>query len=320
VGEERAAARPGREASGASELLAGDFNALEPGPRGDFLAEWAFFDVDGDGVAETKWPRIRMVRHASRPELARLQAGEPEKIADEGLIEVIWAVLPAHPGTTDKAARAEGILWRGERIFGPPRGADVSIFDKKYLSATGVPRPGSTQEVTDGVLWVGLEFATQTSILDDGWKLGGEMQDCVASWDGWGRKRPNSDRHTWNDPSRFQATARETPILPRRARVEIEFERPKQFKLRTHLARFVATQDGGIDLDDGARVPQDRGAFVLIDSEWMQITSVTGDTAGVVRGARGTTPAAHEAGAIVHWGNTVVREIPIGMHRDAWNL
>jgi type II secretory pathway pseudopilin PulG len=313
------------EASGASELLAVDFNALEPGPRGDLLAEWAFFDTDGDGIPETKWPRIRMVRHASRAEFARLQAGQDEKIQDEGLLEVIWTVLPAHGGALDKNSRAEGILLRGERIYGAPRGADISIFDPKYLSSAGVPRPGTTQEVTDGVLWIGMEFASQTSILDPlaangGWKLGGELGDCLACWDAWGRNRPNSERHSWNDPSVFQAKARETPLLPRRARVEIEFERPKEFKLRTHLAHFLSAQDGGIEIDDGTRLPQDPGSFVLLDAEWMEITAITGGTAGVKRGARGTVPAPHEAGTLVHYGRTVVREIPIGVHRDVWGL
>ena len=74
------------EATGVSELLAADLVALEPGPRGDLLAEWVFFDHDLNGTAETKWPRVRMVRHASPAELARLQAGEQAdaRLAGEG--------------------------------------------------------------------------------------------------------------------------------------------------------------------------------------------------------------------------------------------
>ena len=35
------------ESAGVVELLATDLAGLEPGPRGDLLAEWAFFDTDG---------------------------------------------------------------------------------------------------------------------------------------------------------------------------------------------------------------------------------------------------------------------------------
>ena len=63
------------ETSGVLELLAEDFWALEPGARGDVLCEWVLSDVDVDGVKETPWPRMRMVRNASPAELQRMQAG-----------------------------------------------------------------------------------------------------------------------------------------------------------------------------------------------------------------------------------------------------
>lgn len=309
------------EASGVSELFAADLDALEPGARGDLLAEWVFFDADGDGTSETKWPRVRLVRHASDAEVARMQAGlaPDERIAGEGLIEVVWAVLPAHKGSRDRSLLSIGGVWRGERVYGPERGADVSFFDKRYLSSGGVPRPGSTHEVSSGCLWIGMQFATQTSLLDKGWKVGREPGDTVASWDAWMRGRPEADRHVWNDPAAFLPEPSDAPLLPRRVRLELEFERMADLKRRTRLSAYCGQQEGALEVEDGRRLP-DAGAFVLIDAEWMQVTGVTGDSLGVRRAQRGTPAAAHEAGALVHFGRPTVREVPIATHREDWDL
>ena len=307
------------EALGVGELCARDLDALEPGPRGDLLAEWVFFDTDGDGVAETKYPRVRMVRHASAAELARLQAGETEKLLGEGLVEVIWAVLPGHAGEPDKDLRALGLFWRGERVYGPARDADVSFFDPKYIGAGGAPRPGSTNEVSSSVLWVGMQFATQTSLLGDGWKLGRELGDCVPSWDAWGRGRANVERHAWNDPAAFLPKASDTPLLPRRVRLEFEFERQNDFKRRTRTLRYVGAQDASFEVDDPEKVAP-AGGFVMIDAEWLQVTSVLGSAVSARRGQRGTKAAGHEPGAMLHWGPRMVREVPIATHREDWDL
>jgi hypothetical protein len=308
-------------ATGIAELCAADLDALEPGPRGDFLAEWAFFDHDGDGLAETKWPRVRMVRHASPAELARLQAGElrEQRLAGEGLIEVIWTVLPAAPGTRDKDLRPHGRFWRGERIYGPNRGADVSMFDAKFLSQGGAPRPGAAQEVSAGILWVGMRFATQTSILHEGFELGVEADDALASWDAWRRKRPDASRHFWNDESDFLPRVSDAPLLPRRVLLEFEVERESEFKRRTRVRGYFGPQDSSFDVDDDAKLPEP-GAHLLLDSEWMLLVSVSGRSASVKRGQRGTQAAPHEAGTLVHFGRATAREVPIATHREDWGL
>ncbi len=307
------------EAVGVGELCARDLDMLEPGPRGDLLAEWAFFDTDGDGVAETKYPRVRMVRHASQVELARLQAGETEKQAGQGLIEVIWTVMPAYARSQEKDKRALGLLWRGERIWGAAREADVSFFDDKYFSSAGVPRPGTTNEVSSNILWMGMEFATQTSLIHDGWKMGREIDECAPNWDAWGRGRANALRHEWNDAAKFLPKAGDTPLLPRRVRLSFEFERTNDFKLRARTLRYVGAQDGGFEVDDATRVGA-QGGYILIDSEWMQVTSTLANTVSVRRAQRGTQAAPHDAGLLIHWGTAMVREVPIATHREDWDL
>jgi len=304
------------ESSGVAELFAADLAALEPGPRGDLLAEWVFFDTDADGVAETKWPRIRLVRHASPADLARLQAGTAQKVLGQGLLEVIWTVLPAQRATREPERRAEGLLWRGERIVGSE---GLSVFDEKFLSSSGVPAAGAVTEVTGGMLWLGMQLASPTSVLSDGWSIGREIDDCTASWDAWGKRRPNAERHVWNDPGTGLPPARGRPLLPRRARIELEFEHAKDLKRRTRLVHLATPTDGGLEVDDPSRLPA-AGGHVLVDAEWMRIVSITRDGAAVERGQRGTSPAAHEVRALVHFGTPSVREVPIALVQEDWDL
>jgi hypothetical protein len=307
------------QSSGISELLASDLDALEPGPRGDLLAEWVMYDVDGDGTNDTKWPRLRLVRHASDAELARLQAGEEHKLVGEGLIEVAWAVTPAYPGTRNLDERALGLLWRGERVYGPARGADLSLFDSKSYGVGGRPRVGAAHAVTSGVLWFGLTFATTTSDLRTGWKLGVGVEHCPANWDAWTRGRPDADRHAWNDASAYVPKAAQTPVLPRRVRLELELESPADFKRRTRLSRFCGPQEGVLEVDNSERLPAP-GGHVLLNGEWMELVSVTGGTVSVRRAQRGTKAAHHDSGSLVHYGRMLVREVPIAQHRGEWGL
>ena len=322
------------ETSGVLELLAEDLAVLEAGRRGDFVGEWVLFDTDGDGLTETKWPRLRMVRNASPAELQRLQGPpDPDAIRDpadevrpEGLIEVIWAVLPtggalANVGSTEREFSAEGYLWRGERIYGPDRGADVSFFADGFIGSTGLPRAGTLNEVTGSVLWLGVRYATQTSLIrpeDGGWRLDGGLAGVTAAWDAWGRGRPDAERHYWNECD-LGAPSPGRARLPRRVRLELELEHAADLKRRTRLAEALDSKSSGVSLVDGERLP-DPGGFVLIGGEWMELVSVSGELATVRRGARGTAPAQHEAGALVHYGRTSVREVPVGTFREDWDL
>lgn len=306
------------EGSGVTELLAADLSSLEPGPRGDLLCEWVFHDTDGDGVSESKWPRLRLVRNASPRELALHQAARPDerKELGEGLLEVVWVVLPARARSNERDLRAEGFLWRGERLYGSSEG--ISVFDDAYFSTTGRPAAGAVSEVTGGVLWLDLAFATQTSSLADGWESGG-LGGVTPSWDAWLLERANFERHVWNEFGAGMPEVDERPLMPRRVRITLEIERTKDLKRRTRSLTQVGPEDTAFAVDDGRRLPEP-GAFVLLDAEWMQVVSTSGERLSVKRGARGTTPAPHEPGALVHHGMRVVREVPIATHQEDWNL
>ncbi len=316
------------QAASVADLFAHDLRGLENGVQGDLVLEWVRFDTDGDGVAETNWPRLRLVRQGSSAEVARLQedlqresgaprtADAPARVlrAAPGLIESIWLVAPA--SLTDADARAEGILWRGERL--QDDATTKSFFAPDFMGSSGRPPAGATEELSGGVLWMQVLCAAQTSVVHERWHLGLEPGDATASWDAWAKDRPDASAVAWNQPHPGVRPAHGRPALPRRVRLELEVERESDRTRRTRLLDQVDAADGRLALDDGSRLPEP-GACVRIDAEWMQLSSVDGDSAAVVRGVRGTTPRSHARGALVHWGAPLTRELTVTTCREDWN-
>jgi hypothetical protein len=316
------------QAASVADLFAHDLRGLESGVQGDLVLEWVRFDTDGDGVSESKWPRLRLVRQAASAEVARLveeqqresrQPSTPDEDprvlrAAPGLVETIWLVAPA--SLVDADARAEGILWRGERLVDDA--STQSFFAPDFLGGSGRPPAGATEELTTGVLWMQVLCAAQTSVVNQGWRIGSEPAEAAAAWDAWGRERPDASAVAWNQKHSGWTPARGRPALPRRVRLELEFERASDRTRRTRLVEAADQADSRLVLDDGSRMPQP-GAFVLIDAEWMELTSVDGDAAAVTRGARGTTPRTHAIGALVHWGAPLAREVVVTTCREDWN-
>jgi type II secretory pathway pseudopilin PulG len=316
------------QASTVSDLLARDLLGLEGGPRGDFVAEWVTFDTDGDGVAETKWPRLRFVRQASAADVGRLEAEKKDEAEEAGgapatsvragldLAEVVWLVVPA--SLTEKDARAEGVLWRGERLV--TDASTKSFFAPDFFGRSNRPPAGATDEVGGGLLWLGTLLATQTSIVHDGWKTGPDLDCAATSWDAWSRGRPEVEAHPWNEPGAGQPRVRSRPLLPRRVRFEMEFERESDRVRRTSLAARVEVADADFQVDDAEKIPREEGAFVLVDAEWMRVLSVEGRSVAVKRGERGTKVVEHLRGTMVHYGQRLVREISVATYREDWNL
>jgi hypothetical protein len=106
-------------------------------------------------------------------------------------------------------------------------------------------------------------------------------------------------------------------VLPRRVRIDLEFERPTDRDRRTRLTEPIELGEARLRVDDGQRLPP-VGSHVLIDSEWMKILSVDADTCTVARGQRGTAPLSHAAGAMVHFGEALSREVVVLTSREDW--
>ncbi len=337
------------QAAVVTDLLVKDLRGTESGPRGDLLVEWVLFDTNGDGIKETKWPRIRLVRQASGAEVARIkrdarlaeEARARARTRDRGAttptggmapvatgevvqiersspeqIEVVWMVVPA--SLTDKDARSEGIVWHGERLV-----TDLStrsFFDPQFFGASNLPPGGETELVTGGVLWMNVMLAAQTSVVHGGWKLSSDLSGAATSWDAWTKERPDATLHPWNEKQSGMPAARGRPVLPRRVRIELEFERPIDRIRRTRLVEAIGNQETVLRVDDGRAMPFEPDSYVLVDAEWMKVESIDGGRVVVRRGQRGTTPINHDTGVIVHWGMRMVTETTVATYREDWGL
>ena len=308
-----------------ADLMAEDLRGIEGGEPGDLLAEWVRFDTDGDGIAEAKWPRLRMVRALSAADTERVLArsspperGKFEKSAPSAaLSEVIWLVAPA--SVRDREARAEGRLWRGERLTSDAR--TKSFFAPDFMGTSNQPPGGVTDEVSDGVLWLAWMFATPTSVVHDAWELGTDARDAATAWDAWSLGRPDREAHPYNAPRADEPAGgaqTERPRLPRRVRIEIELERASDRARRTFLSEAAEQGDAALVVDDASRLPRSEEAFVLVDAEWMRLGAIDGDRAAITRAERGTQRARHEKGAMVHYGFRHVRDVRLAAAREEW--
>ena len=294
------------------DLLAHDLASIEAGPRGDLLADWTTFDLDGDRTPGAPMQRLRLVRRPTRTELIRMGP----RAAQSDLVEVVWALLPNAEGAPGES-RSVGFLFRGERPVGE-EGTD-SVFEPGFFSATGKPPAGSMNLVTGGVLWFETDFASQTSVVHDGWSIGDRAWDCAMSWDGWSKARPDLDRSSLNAPAAALPKADELPILPRRVKFRFEVERLEDLKWRTRLTAPVDKRSTELRVADTERIPEP-GSMILIDEEWMEVRSVSAGAVGVRRGVRGTEPRQHDPGRLVHYGWPVEREVTVPLYREDWDL
>jgi len=299
------------------ELLASDVYALEGGPRGDLVGDWGLQDVDRDGIAGAPRARLRLVRHLDAAGLQRLatDAGQgPEETFDRGLAEVGWALLP---GSADPDLRPQGVLCRGVRLLDDA--GSPSFFEPRFFGVGGKPQPGSMSELTGGVLWFELWFASQTSVVHEGWQVGDRLADCSSSWDAWGKGRADATVSVFNRPAAGMPQAKESPLLPRRVRIALELERPADLRLRTRLVGALDQEATQFQVKDGRKLPP-AGALILIDEEWMKVVSVHDGRVAVERARRATRAAVHPSDSLVHHGWRSERDITVDMTREDWDL
>ncbi len=293
--------------SGVLELLGRDLTAIEGGPRGDLVGDWWTFDVDGDAVAGAPFARLRLVKRPSPAELVRRFPGR----IDGDLVEVTWALMPEPDGG------GLGMLLRGERLVGDDQ--RLSIFDPAFFNQAGKPPAGALELVTGGVLWFECDFASQTSVVNDGWTLGDKPDDCATAWDAWARGRPDLARSVFNAPAAALPSPDERPILPRRGRGRRELERQDDVIRRARLRMPATQEDSRLEVDEGDRLPP-AGTLVLVGEEWMEVLSLDGDRASVKRARRGTTARPHAEGETVHYGWVIEREVSVPLYREDWDL
>ncbi|HED65711.1 MAG TPA: hypothetical protein ENJ09_09175 [Planctomycetes bacterium] len=315
----------------ALDLIARDLRTLEGGPRGDLVADWKRFDLDRDGNASLALPRLRLVRQADAADL--LRAGAQEAVdasqADslesgggalevdphaKGVLQVVWMLVPSRSSAPDERALSE--LVRGERRL---EDEGLDFFDPGFFATGGKPPAGSVELVTGGVLWLEFLFAAKTSVIEDGWNVGTGLADCSQSWDAWGRERPDTEETFLNQGAAGMQSAPDHAALPRRVRIVLEIERPRDLRARTRIESALDAEINELAVGDERRLPGP-GGFVLIDEEWMEILSTGRGYAIVKRARRGTRATLHDAGALIHHGERLVREVPIATAREDWKL
>jgi hypothetical protein len=262
-----------------------------------------------DGVRETKWPRLRLVRQASGGEVARIPArhaarGRDEAGSNDGEVvqvepaspsqlEVVWMIAPS--STSDKDARSVGILWRGERL--------VTDSGRSRSSRTTSSARRTCPRRRDAGSHRRLAVVQRPARVADDERarrleaLAANSRARPTSWDAWSKDRPDASMHPWNERQLGVPVAKQRPSLPRRARVELEIERPIDRIRRTRTLDAIDNQTVVLRVDDGRSVPLEPDAHVLIDAEWMKVVSVDGGRVVVERAQRGTTAVRHDKGA-----------------------
>lgn len=245
------------------------------------------------------------------------EVGHPEQLSrppvGPGLIEVVWCILP---DGKDPDTRESGVMYRAER---PLEALDeTSYFSPGFFDGAERPPAGELEVVTGGILWCGLELATQTTLLDEGWKIGPQLSDACASWDAWSGDRPDTAIHIWNEAGAGMPRAQGIPLLPRRVRFEFEFEGPKERLRRPRLVEAFDAVATSFDVSNGAQLPE-VGRYVLIGAEWMKVNGVRDDHLTVKRGQRGTAAVNHMVDEMIHHGVPVATEVPIRVHVGVWN-
>ena len=206
------------------------------------------------------------------------------------------------------------MLWRGERLLDD---GSTSFFADKFFNSGGKPTPGSLEYVTGGVLWFEPSFASQTSIVHTEWKLGKKLEDCGSGWDAWGKQRGDLEVSDLDAVPAGMGTPGELPLFPRRVRVALELERPKDLRFRTRLSLGMEHDGNEIAVQDSEKLPP-AGSMILIDEEWMEVGDRGRGYAFVKRGRRGTLPRAHPSGALIHYGMRLEREFLIPVSRESW--
>lgn len=259
------------------------------------------------------------------------QAEKGELRATAGVMEVFWTAVPE--SADDLAVMT---LYRG--VVSPVGQPEQTFFPSKVAgdpSARGPQERGPVtlkeiqarcRPVLSGVLYFGVEFwSRRTETWDPTiqppkgplqvWDSTRGILRKGKGTDGfWFAKAEGSlDRPTLDDPT--------DDTFPRRMRVTFVAEESGQ-AARTGTLMAPLSADGTfIELSDTRFIPatDTTQRFVKIGDEWIQFTSADGPRlTGCKRGVRGTAPSAHEPGARVHYGRTVVRDIAIPTARDAY--
>jgi len=109
-------------------------------------------------------------------------------------------------------------------------------------------------------------------------------------------------------------------VFPQRVRLTLVLERDEGNATTGVLAEELSLTGTTLTLASAKLLDDEqRPDFVLVEGEWLGVTAIDGRKLSVTRGARGTRPAQHAAGAKVHTGRRFDRVVELPCGRENWN-
>lgn len=259
----------------------------------------------------------------SREDMALGQGAAPDTSASE-LLEILYAVIPEGDSG---GLEYSGKLVRAERVY--RAGSQPVLMRADAFNSRGIPDPTTAREVARGVLWMRPLMATQTTRVippetpkdPAAWGTGRQsLRDAATSWDAWGRGRPSREITDWNDPAPGMPQPGLKPLLPRRIRLELEMQRQSDYKRAPELIDPLDETTSAFEVTSGRRMTRAVGRHVMVGGEWMQVTTVQGDTITVRRSTRSTKARSHPSGTKVLFGSLATIDLPVAMYEDDWRV
>ena len=310
-------------ANSAFELLATDLRdawAGTPGTAlpGALLCTWRPEDDDKDGEPERRIPLLRFTRlcheQAGLEWLARAGdvAGGQESVA--GLQPQDPTTLRPTGGLAESlytlAARAGAPLPALLRVVHTPAGGERSLLDpeleqqKERLLSDAAP-------AADDVLYFGVEF------WGPGTTAWGPDGRCYTAWDSTRGIIPPADEGFPFGVGPASRADSSDDIWPRLVRLTLVLDRAGGATGSGTLSEAAGAEAKAITVADASFLRDEEAPdHVLIDDEWLAVSSIDGRTLQVQRGARGTVAAVHGERARVRTGRTFRRVLALSAGRE----
>ena len=318
IGESR---REAYERAGAIMDLIGDdlrsaFTQSDPGPSDGLVDVLLLCDRDSFNR-----PRLRLVRTLSdetRNPVTRIAGAYTGGLAEvdyrNDSREAQLGILRAPGGLAEVAYQmgpenGSEVLWRG---FKTPIGGESSLFEDINLAPDVDGTPMRCRPIADGVLYLGFSF----------W--GGDRRRWVDGisqppLDRWDSTRAilafdDSEDFEWSAASR---DVHEDDVFPDTVEIQLVLN-PARSRALARIVTDIGESDENLPLDSVAEYSRDGELFVRLDSEWIQVGSISGNRlVDCIRGVRGTKAQEHLKGTRVVSGTEFRRTIRVPGYRDA---
>jgi prepilin-type N-terminal cleavage/methylation domain-containing protein len=322
-------------------------------PEVRLYSDWADCDIDNDKKPDCKIPRLFFVRTIKNDvgkeagQRSGLDVGksklyldqgplDAKKVADGtlrpsgGLMEVFWTALPS--------SKEDPSVMRIYRGFRAPPGGEGSLLPRKswrdpsassaemgpisFTDVRMVARP-----VLEGVLYFGVDFwSRKTNTWDTA--IRARNGGPIPTWDStrgillegddldefvYSRRQGKQDTSSLEDPT--------DDTFPRKIRVTCVVEELGKNARVGYLDQDLPADAKSIAVSDTRFFPltETTKRFVKIEGEWMEVGLPNAGMMPVLkRGARGTVPATHKAGAKIHHGRTYMQEYDVATYRDTY--